>query len=77
MGKDDELLKQSNKLKTIDILGKVCLFSVVLIPIGIILKMLISQKWKIDLTYEMDDINAKKLSLMKQSTDAYYSKSLS
>lgn len=60
MGKDDELLKQINKLRTIDILANVCLFSVVLIPIGIILKILISQKWKIDLTYEMDDINTKK-----------------
>lgn len=60
MGKDDELLKQINKLRTIDILANVCLFSIVLIPIGIILKILISQKWKIDLTYEMDDINTKK-----------------
>ena len=60
IGKDDELLKQINKLRTIDILANVCLFSIVLIPIGIILKILISQKWKIDLTYEMDDINTKK-----------------
>lgn len=60
MGKDDELLKQINKLRTIDILANICLFSIAFIPIGIILKILISKKWKIDLTYEMDDINAKK-----------------
>lgn len=60
MGKDDEILKQISKLRTIDIVANICLISIYLIPIGIILKLLIAYKWKIDLTYEMDDINKKK-----------------
>lgn len=60
MGKDDEILKQINKLRTIDIIANIFLISIYLIPIGIILKLLITYKWKIDLSYEMDDINKKK-----------------
>lgn len=60
MGKDDEILRQISKLRTIDIIANVCLISIYLIPIGIILKLLIAYKWKIDLSYEMDDINSKK-----------------
>ena len=60
MGKNDEILKQINKLRIIDIIANTCLISVYLIPIGIILKLLIAFKWKLDLSYEMDDINSKK-----------------
>lgn len=60
MGKGDEILKQINKLRTIDILANICLIMIVLFPIGIILKILIAKQWKLDLTYEMDDINKKK-----------------
>lgn len=60
MGKDDEILSQINKLRTIDILANLCLISIILIPIGILLKVLIAKKWKIDLMYEMDDINKEK-----------------
>lgn len=60
MGKGDEILKQINKLRIIDILANICLITIVLFPIGIILKILISTKWKLDLTYEMDDINKRK-----------------
>lgn len=60
MGKNDEMLKQINKLRIIDIISNICLISVYLIPIGIILKLLIAFKWKLDLSYEMDDINIKK-----------------
>ena len=60
MGKDDEILRQISKLRTIDIVANICLISIYLIPIGIILKLLIAYKWNIDLTYEMDDINKKK-----------------
>lgn len=66
MGKGDELLKQINKLRTIDILANVCLFLIVLIPIGILLKILIAKKWKLDLTYEMDDINQKKFDALNE-----------
>lgn len=66
MGKGDELLKQINKLRTIDILANVCLILIVLIPIGILLKILIAKKWKLDLTYEMDDINQKKFDALNE-----------
>lgn len=66
MGKGDEILKAINKLRTIDILANICLIMVVLFPIGIILKILISQKWKLDLTYEMDDINQKKFDALNE-----------
>ena len=42
MGKDDEILKQINKLRTIDIIANIFLISIYLIPIGIILKLLIT-----------------------------------
>ena len=66
MGKGDELLKQINKLRTIDILANVCLILIVLFPIGILLKILIEKKWKLDLTYEMDDINQKKFDALNE-----------
>ena len=66
MGKGDELLKQINKLRTIDILANVCLILIVLFPIGILLKILIAKKWKLDLTYEMDDINQKKFDALNE-----------
>ena len=66
MGKGDEILKAINKLRTIDILANICLIMIVLFPIGIILKILISQKWKLDLTYEMDDINQKKFDALNE-----------
>ncbi len=66
MGKGDELLKQINKLRTIDILANVCLILIVLFPIGILLKILIVKKWKLDLTYEMDDINQKKFDALNE-----------
>ena len=66
MGKGDEILKAINKLRTIDILANICLIIIVLFPIGIILKILISQKWKLDLTYEMDDINQKKFDALNE-----------
>ena len=44
MGKDDEILRQISKLRTIDIIANVCLISIYLIPIGIILKLLIAYK---------------------------------
>ena len=48
------------KLRIIDILANICLLAVFLIPVGIVLKLLISLDWKIDLSYEMDDDNRKK-----------------
>ncbi len=60
MGKDDEILIQINKLRIIDIIANLSLISIFLIPIGILLKFLIANKWKIDLTYEMDDVNNRK-----------------
>ncbi len=66
MGKGDEILKAINKLRTIDIIANICLVMIVLFPIGIILKILISQKWKLDLTYEMDDINQKKFNALNE-----------
>lgn len=66
MGKGDEILKQINKLRTIDMLANVCLILIVLFPIGILLKILIAQKWKLDLTYEMDDINQKKFDALNK-----------
>lgn len=66
MGKGDEILKAINKLRTIDILANICLIMVVLFPIGIILKILIAQKWKLDLTYEMDNINQKKFDALNE-----------
>lgn len=66
MGKGDEILKAINKLRTIDILANICLIMILLFPIGIILKILISQKWKLDLTYEMDDINQKKFNALNE-----------
>lgn len=66
MGEGDELLKQINKVRTIDILANVCLILIVFFPIGILLKLLIAQKWKLDLTYEMDDINQKKFAALNE-----------
>lgn len=66
MGKGDEILKQINKLRTIDILANICFIMIVLFPIGILLKVLIAQKWKLDLTYEMDDINQKKFDALNE-----------
>lgn len=66
MGKGDEILKQISKVRNINILANICLISICLIPIGIILKLLIAYKWKIDLTYEMDDINQKKFDSLNE-----------
>lgn len=66
MGKGDELLKQISKIRTIDILANICLIMIVLFPIGIWLKILIARKWKLDLTYEMDDINIKKFEALNE-----------
>lgn len=66
MGKDDEILKQINKVRNINIIANICLISICLIPIGIILKLLIAYKWKIDLTYEMDNINQKKFDSLNE-----------
>ena len=66
MGKGDEILKQISRVRNINILANICLISICLIPIGIILKLLIAYKWKIDLTYEMDDINQKKFDSLNE-----------
>lgn len=73
MGKSDEILKAINKLRTIDIIANICLIMIVLFPIGIvlfligiILKILIYQNWKLDLTYEMDEINQKKFNALNE-----------
>ena len=66
MGKGDEILKQINMLRIIDIIANICLVMIVLFPIGILLKLLIAQKWKLDLTYEMDDINQKKFDSLNE-----------
>ena len=66
MGKGDEILKQINKLRIIDILSNICLITIVLFPVGILLKILIAKKWKLDLTYEMDDINQKKFNALNE-----------
>ena len=66
MGKGDEILKQINMLRIIDIIANICLVMIVLFPIGILLKLLIAQKWKLDLTYEMDDINQKKFDALNE-----------
>ena len=66
MGKGDEILKQISNVRNINILANICLISICLIPIGIILKLLIAYKWKIDLTYEMDDINQKKFDSLNE-----------
>lgn len=66
MGKGDEILKQISKVRNINILANICLISTCLIPIGIIFKLLIAYKWKIDLTYEMDDINQKKFDSLNE-----------
>ena len=49
MSKDDEILKQINKTRCINIISNICLFSFYLIPVGILLKILIAKRWKIDL----------------------------
>lgn len=66
MGKGDEILKQINKLRNIDLLANISLILIVLFPIGILLKILILKKWKLDLTYEMDDINQKKFDSLNE-----------
>ena len=60
VGDNDEIIKQIRKLRIIDTIANICLLSVFLIPVGIVLKLLISLDWKIDLSYEMDDDNRKK-----------------
>lgn len=66
MGKNDEILKQINKLRIIDLVANICLIVVVLFPIGFLLKFLIQTKWKIDLSYEMDEINQKKFNALNE-----------
>ena len=39
VGDNDEIIKQIRKLRIIDILAKICLLSVFLIPVGIVLKL--------------------------------------
>lgn len=60
MGKDDEILNSINRLRNTNIIANICLLMIILFPIGILLKLLIYKKWKIDLTYEMDDVNKKR-----------------
>lgn len=64
MGKSDEILKQINKLRTIDIIANICL--ILVFPIGLLLKLLIATKWKLDLNYEMDEINQKKFDALNE-----------
>ena len=40
MGKGDEILKQINMLRTIDIIANICLVMIALFPVGILLKLL-------------------------------------
>lgn len=66
MGKDDIILNQINKLRKIDMIANICLITIYFIPIGIILKLLIAFKWKIDLSYEMDEMNSKKFEYLNK-----------
>lgn len=63
MGRDDEILRQINNLRIINLIANLCLINFILIPIVILFKFLIHKKWKIDLTYEMDAINKKNMML--------------
>lgn len=58
--KDDDILKRIRQIRTIDIIANVFLFSIIFMPLGILLKLAIMCKCKIDLTYEMDEDSFKK-----------------
>lgn len=57
MGKDDPILKEINKLRIINTIANISLISIYLCPVGILLKILIATKWKIDLKYEFDEFS--------------------
>ncbi len=58
--KDDDILKRIRQIRTIDILANILIFSILFMPLGILLKLAIICKYKIDLTYEMDEDNVNK-----------------
>ncbi len=75
LGKDDLILKNIRKLREINLMSNICIISFILFPIfppmllfliiGIILKLLLATKWKIDLIYEFDDHSLKKYECLK------------
>ena len=79
LGKDDEILQCIKKLRTINFFANIFLWTTLLafsVPvflllslIGIILKVLLSTKWKIDLTYEFDDYSSKKYICLKNALE--------
>ncbi len=66
MGKGEEILKRISKVRKINMIANICLFSIYFMPIGIILKLLIAGKWKVKLTYEMDDVNQKRYEILNE-----------
>ena len=47
----NDIVKQINTLRIIDIIATICIMLIVLLPLGITLKILIAKKWYLDLNY--------------------------
>lgn len=75
LGKDDLILQSIKKLRKINLISNIFLWLTLLafsmppfclcLLVGIILKILLVTKWKIDLTYEFDDYSSKKYECLK------------
>ena len=59
MREKDEILKQINQLRNINTIANILIFSMIFLPIGILLKGLIGFIGKIDLNYEFDEFSQK------------------